>query len=342
MKFDFIIGNPPYQEDVQNKGDRPNPIYDKFMDEAYTISDVVELIHPARFLFNAGQTPKAWNRKMLNDEHLKVLFYEPDASKIFPNTDIKGGVAITLHDKKEIFGAIGTFTPYIELNGIVQKVKTKSLSFLDSIVSPRGMYRFSKKFYSDYPYAADNVGSGTGNMIVSNIFDKMSEVFHDEPFSKGISQICIIGRINNKRERKYIKSEYVIENEYIDKYNAMIAEANGTGRFGEILSSPSIMCPYQGATDTFISIGCFDTEKETSNLIKYLKTKFLRAMLGVNKATQHNPKSVWKSIPLQDFTSDSDIDWSKSIQEIDRQLYAKYGLDDAEIEFIETHVKEMS
>lgn len=64
-------------------------------------------------------------------------------------------------------------------------------------------------------------------------------------------------------------------------------------------------------------------------------------MLGVKKATQHSPSQVWKTIPLQDFTPNSDIDWSQSVADIDKQLYAKYGLDDNEIEFIETHVKEM-
>ena len=63
MKFDLIIGNPPYQDDVENKGDRPNPVYYQFMDNAFGIADVVELIHPARFLFNAGQTPEQWNQK---------------------------------------------------------------------------------------------------------------------------------------------------------------------------------------------------------------------------------------------------------------------------------------
>ena len=77
-------------------------------------------------------------------------------------------------------------------------------------------------------------------------------------------------------------------------------------------------------------------------LSKYLKTKIARALLGVKKATQHNPKSVWKYVPLQDFTSSSDIDWSKSIHEIDLQLYKKYGLNQEEIDFIEKNVKEMA
>ena len=73
-----------------------------------------------------------------------------------------------------------------------------------------------------------------------------------------------------------------------------------------------------------------------------MKSKFFRALLGVKKVTQHCPPSVWKMIPLQDFTSASDIDWSKSIPEIDQQLYVKYGLDAEEIDFIETHVKPMT
>ncbi len=125
MKFDFIIGNPPYQDDVENKGDRPNPVYDKFMDNSFRIADVVELIHPARFLFKAGQTPKQWNEKMLQDEHFKVIHYEPDAATIFPNTDIKGGIAVTIRDANKEYGAIEIFTSFMELNDIVRKVSAK-------------------------------------------------------------------------------------------------------------------------------------------------------------------------------------------------------------------------
>ena len=96
MKFDFAIGNPPYQDNAIGENDTyAPPVYNKFLDAAYAVADSVEMIHPARFLFNAGSTPKAWNEKMLNDPHFKVMHYEEDASKVFANTDIKGGVAIT-------------------------------------------------------------------------------------------------------------------------------------------------------------------------------------------------------------------------------------------------------
>ena len=87
MKFDYVIGNPPYQDNTlgDNNGFAP-PIYHLFLEAAYSVSDKVEMIHPARFLFNAGSTPKAWNEKMLKDKHLKVLHYESDCTKIFANT----------------------------------------------------------------------------------------------------------------------------------------------------------------------------------------------------------------------------------------------------------------
>ena len=88
-------------------------------------------------------------------------------------------------------------------------------------------------------------------------------------------------------------------------------------------------------------MGNFDTEEKADSLTKYLKTKFARSLLGILKVTQDITPRVWGLVPQQDFTSASDIDWSKSIANIDRQLYAKYGLDDGEIDFIESHVKEM-
>ena len=117
--FDYVIGNPPYQEDRRGESNTALPVYHDFMEAAYEVGTAVELITPARFLFNAGRTPKAWNTKMLNDAHLKVLKYESNASKIFSMAEIKGGVAITYRDSSKDFGSIGTFTIYEELNNIL-------------------------------------------------------------------------------------------------------------------------------------------------------------------------------------------------------------------------------
>ena len=94
-------------------------------------------------------------------------------------------------------------------------------------------------------------------------------------------------------------------------------------------------------TQSFISIGAFDKQKEAEAALKYVKSKFARVMLGILKVTQDNNKETWKYVPLQDFTENSDIDWTKSVADIDKQLYAKYGLSQEEIDFIETKVKPM-
>lgn len=126
------------------------------------------------------------------------------------------------------------------------------------------------------------------------------------------------------------------------RYKVFIPKANGSGAIGEVLSTPLVGEPLVGATETFLSIGSFKTKVEAENCLKYVKTKFARVMLGILKITQDNTRDKWKYVPLQDFTSSSDIDWTASIPDIDKQLYKKYNLDEKEINFIETHVKEMN
>jgi type II restriction enzyme len=120
-----------------------------------------------------------------------------------------------------------------------------------------------------------------------------------------------------------------------------VPRANGTGAIGEILSTPLIGEPLIGYTQTFIGIGSFDTEYEGTACLKYVKSRFARTTLGILKITQDNDREAWRKVPLQDFTPQSDIDWTQSIPDIDRQLYAKYGLDEREIAFIEEKVKAM-
>ncbi|MDD6172510.1 MAG: Eco57I restriction-modification methylase domain-containing protein [Ligilactobacillus ruminis] len=340
FKFDVVIGNPPYQEDGKGDNARAEPIYHHFISQAYKVSSIAEFITPGRFLFNAGQTPKKWNKQMLNDEHITVTFYEQKSSKVFANTDIKGGVVVTLRDDKRKKGPIGVFTPFEELNSIVKKVwNDGEQESLMTVISSRGTYRFTEKMFQDFPNAKNVMGKGSGNMIVSNSFDRLPDVLHKN--RKENTNYKILGRYNGKREYRFISKDYVLSNEYINKYNVFVPEANGTGAIGEVLSTPLIGEPLIGHTDTFISIGMFDNSYEAENCLKYVKSNFARTMLGVLKVTQHNPRSTWKYVPLQDFTANSDIDWSKSISEIDQQLYKKYELDEEEINFIETHVKEM-
>ena len=162
MKFDFAIGNPPYQDNAIGENDTyAPPVYNKFLDAAYAVADSVEMIHPARFLFNAGSTPKAWNEKMLNDPHFKVMHYEEDASKVFANTDIKGGVAITYRTSDAKYEPIVVFTKYPALNHILHKVNN-TIDFvpMDTLVVTRTAYRLTEKLHQEH---TDDRKSPDGN-----------------------------------------------------------------------------------------------------------------------------------------------------------------------------------
>ena len=333
MKFDFVIGNPPYQDERQGSSTTALPIYHSFMEAAYQISRVTELITPARFLFNAGRTPKAWNEKMLQNPHLKVLLYEQDASKIFSNTDIKGGVVVTYHDNDKNFGAIETFTIYNEANGIIKKIK----NFVQEEGTFASMMFVASKFntvnlFKDYPQY-----TGHERRMSSNVLD--FECFHDVP---KVNDVMIYGISKGKRKAKYISKKYVdMTDKNILEYKIVTPKADGNGGFGDALTNPEILNQDSGFTHTFLGIGGFLNRTEAENALKYIKTKFTRTLLSVLKVTQDLNADKWRYVPLQNFTSSSDIDWSKSIADIDHQLYAKYGLDDKEIAFIESHVKEM-
>lgn len=338
MKFDVVVGNPPYQESAKGESTKDTPIYHYFYELAHQYSDKYCLISPARFLFNAGSTDKNWNEKMLNDEHLKVLHFEQKSENIFPNTDIKGGVAILCRDIHQKFGEIGTFTIFNELNTISQKVGKLTTKTLDEIITNRGQYRYADEIYKDYPKDMEQISD---RRIASNAFVKLPHLFTDEKPNDGLEYIQILGRFENERCFKWLHRAYLSEPENLGSFKVILPKANGSGAIGEVLSTPLIGEPLIGYTETFVAIGCFDNRLEAENCLKYVKSKFARTMLGILKITQDNTKEKWAKVPLQDFTANSDIDWTQSIADIDQQLYKKYGLSDDEIEFIETKVKAM-
>lgn len=338
MKFDVVIGNPPYQEEAQGTSTKDMPIYHKFISESYKISKKASLITPARFLSNAGGTPKTWNQQMLNNQHVKVSFFEQKSGNVFPGTDIKGGVAVTYYDTEQEFEPIEVFVPFIEMNSIRKKVIKKNFESIDQFVTNRGSYRYSDLIYTDFPNLMKRVSD---RRVASNAFEKLPELFFDVKPEDGNEYIKIYGRFNNERVYKWFRKDYVTCPSNFEKYKIILPKANGSGAIGEVLSTPVIGSPVIGYTETFISVGEFNSLEEAEACLKYIKSKFLRTMLGVLKITQDNTKAVWHYIPLQDFTVNSDIDWTQSVADIDHQLYQKYDLSPEEIAFIETHVREM-
>lgn len=347
MNFNTIIGNPPYQETNKGNGNGSDPIYHFFIDAAKELSTSVMLIHPARFLFNAGKTPKDWNHKMLNDSHFKVLNYWVNSSYIFPGIEINGGIATSLWNKSLSFGKIGFFSAYQELKDILSKVKSKMDISFSTIVGPREYYHLTEDLYKENPQLVNRQSKGHKYSLGANIFTIFPEMFFDKESENKDEFVLVYGRLNSQRCYKWFKKNFVTEKDNLSTYKVVISKADGAaGKIGNpvparILGKIEVLKPNTVYTDTFIGIGCFNAVNEAEACKKYIMSKFARTMLGTIKVTQDNSRELWANVPLQNFTSNSDIDWSKSISEIDQQLYVKYGLSEEEIAFIESMIKPM-
>ena len=279
---------------------------------------------------------------MLNSRHFSVLTYYIDSTDVFPYIFILGGVAITYYDKTKEHKEIGLMLPFPELFPIVEKVQTKDgFEPLSNLFYPNNSYHFIEQLYTDKPKLVGCLSDVYKFDLGPKVFVLMPDAFFDE---KGDNPpyACINGNVQYQRVTKYIEEKYITCPDNYDCYKVFVAISDGSGSFGEVLSSPFVGMPKEGCTISYLSIGKFDDEETAINLSQYLKTKFLRALLNAMKISRYNPAPVWNLIPVQDFTPASDIDWSQSIARIDQQLYHKYALTDEEIDFIETHVKEMN
>ena len=228
------------------------------------------------------------------------------------------------------------------INSIRNKVrKEDDTSSLSDIIYTQCRYNL-ETLYADNPDIRACIGSnGKDKRFRNNAFAKVP-VFTEN--SQQDDDIPVFGILKGKRVYRYIPTKYVDKNhDNLHRWKVLVPRANGSGAIGEVemtplIGEPVLGFPLLGYTQSFIGIGSFDTEGEAKALLKYVKTKFARVMLGILKVTQDNDREMWRQVPLQDFTNNSDIDWSKSVHEIDLQRYRKYGLSVEEINVIETHV----
>jgi type II restriction enzyme len=201
--------------------------------------------------------------------------------------------------------------------------------------------------HEEFPDAIEKMSNGHAYDLKSNIFDRLPNIFHENKPDDGNDYIKILGRVDSQRAYRYIRRDYIIDVASLDQYKVIFSEADGAaGTIGEpiparILGIPSTEGPGVGLTESFLSVGLFASKEEANCCLRYCKTRFLRSLVSVLKTTQHVTPSVFKYVPLQDFTPNSDIDWDQPISGIDKQLYDKYGISDDEITFIEKYVKEM-
>lgn len=341
VKFGAVVGNPPYQKELKDTSDKQ--IYNLFMDIGYCVSDLAVFISPGKFLFNAGKTPKKWNSKMLNDKHLNVIRYESDSKKFFPDITLSSSIVITVRDTKRISDPIINFYPDEIIREIVNKVSNhKEFVPITNIIYLQSKFN-TKKLFEDNPQIKEKIG--TERRLITSILQKNLDVFHSRPTKDSVK---IYGNDNKGiLTYRYINKIYLDSEQHnLGGWKVIIAATNGAaGNLGNnnprIIGEPIIIEKNSGFTQTFISIGDFESKSEINRLNQYMKTKFSRFMIGTLKATQRLNKEVFYNLPLQDFTENSDIDWTKSINEIDDQLFNKYNLTEKEKNHIKSSIKDM-
>ena len=343
-RFILTVGNPPYQLDT--KGDNKTyaaPIYHKFLQSFWDRCDHVLMIHPARCLFRAGGTPKDFIDRLLSDEHVTVIDYKANSKDVFPDLDIKGGIAVTYRDENVSFGAINVYIPFKPLESIFKKVtQREDFKPLTEIMRGTEIYLFTDKMHAENPTAVKRLSKGHEYSTGTNIFENLPEIFFDDKPNDGAEYIQMYGREKNQRVLKWIRRDYIRDIPELHKYKVHVPKSYGCGALGENGPTMLVGLPLVGCTQTFITLGAFDSAAEAESALKYVKTKFARALLGVLKVTQHNPPETWKYVPQQDFSAGSDVPWSLPVAQIDAYLYRKYALSEEEIQFIEANVKAMN
>lgn len=339
MKFKAIVGNPPYQVmDGGGNGAAAVPIYNKFVEIAKSISpDYISLIMPAKW-YGGGRGLDEFRENMLNETHIETIFDYPNPKEIFPTANISGGVCyfrwhkgynshevtfenVISGNRVSARRVLNEFIPYDifprynEATSIIHKVlSSTNYSPLSEIIAP----------YKPFGLRTYERGSETRK-------EDSDLVLHT---SKGIGYV----------ERDSVTASV----DYVNAYNVITGKAL-SGHLGEtdengqvkVLATTKVIAPNEVCTESYIAIGKFDTDIEANNAYKYLCTKFSRFLLLQALPTLDIRKERFIFVPMQNFTASSDIDWSKSVEEIDAQLYIKYNLSEEEIAFIESMIKPM-
>ncbi|MCL1944554.1 MAG: Eco57I restriction-modification methylase domain-containing protein, partial [Firmicutes bacterium] len=329
------------------------PLYNKFVEQAIGLSPrYLSMIIPARWTSGAGKGLDNFTKSMLSCRQIKYFNLYLNSKQCFPDVDIKGGVCYFLFDSNHndkanvVVNHIGSnkpiqYTDYLDRYGIGAIIVFEELkSIFEKVrddLSKNGAV--SNIVYSRRPFGISS------NVIKKSTKDSVNSIYDEK---SNDDDIQLIGLQNNKRCTKWIAKDfpYTDENNILTKYKVLIAKAYGCGAFGEttstpILSTPILSTPNQVCTETFLAIGSFEQKILAQNLIKYIYTKFFRALVGILKTTQNTTARCYELVPLQDFGQSSDIDWDKSIDDIDNQLFEKYKLTQEEIDFIQINVAPM-
>lgn len=334
MKFDVIIGNPPYQlNDGGGTGSSAIPIYNKFIQQAKKLNPrFLSMIIPARW-FTGGRGVDEFRTEMLNDKRIKIIHDFPNASDCFPGVEIKGGVCYFLWDKDysgncQINTHKGDVIISTDERPLLEKGADTLIRYNEAISILRKVQKLKENSFSKVISANDPFGF---DVRVENSYKRVKPKFKKTPFENSVKfyyngwQREGIGFIDKNSVNKNI--------EWINDYKILITKAYGAGETypHQILNTPLLVEPNSCCTETYLVIGPFSTKKRAENVMSYIETKFFRFLVLLIKNTQNAMKKVYSFVPIQNF----DESWS------DEKLYKKYGLTDEEIAFIDSMVRPM-
>lgn len=344
MKFDAVVGNPPYQENISDVADNKSlskQLFPLFIEEGIKLQPkYLCLITPSRWFTGDAQDKSFIKLREFikkNNNFRKIVNYS-NSKIIFSDVEISGGVNYFIVEN----GYIGLvdFTEHYDSENIVMMQRPLFEEGFDIILSNGRNYQFIKKINSSNFVSMTSITQGRNAFgIVGKNVNLISKEYY---FDGSYELRC------KYEEIRYIEKRYINKNiDIADKWKIFTSKGNGgaglltDNKQVAILGKAFIGKPNSVCTDSLIPIGSFETEYEAMSLLSYFKTKFFRYVVGLLKTSQNVYQNVYQFVPLQNFTENSDIDWSKSISDIDQQLYKKYHLSNEEIMFIENKIQPM-
>ena len=338
MEFDAIVGNPPYQENISNNEGNDSLSRQVFPDfiknTILTGTEFVSLITPSRW-FTADAQDKSFLRLrefVKTHQHFSCFFIYPDEKELFKNVEIKGGLNYFLY-QNNYSGLVNFF----ECSKGQKKLQQRKLfeDGLDIIIYDGIDFGILEKVQRKNFESINAITTGRNAFGIIGKESVLKEIAKSKPFENALELRC------KDNEILYCKNDVVTKGtELIDRYKVFISKSAGNPNTDtKVIGIPYLGKPNSVCTDSLFPIGNFKTEKEALNLQKYMNTKFLRFMISILKASQNVCQNVYQFVPLQDFTNKSDIDWSKSLADIDKQLFDKYGLSDEERKYINEKIE---
>lgn len=344
MKFDVIVGNPPYQQSDGGAQASAKPIYNQFVNITKNLNPkFISIIMPTRW-YAGGKGLDSFRDEMLNDKHIAELhdFLKPDL--LFKDINLRGGVCYFLwnknYDNTKKLTKVFTYK-----NDLSPEIYNRRLKTDDSEILIRHSIAVDilnkVKNHSHFKSFEDHISSRKPFNLESNIVKKVN-IFR---LTNGNLKNPVVCYGKGKKVGYLKRSEVTKNTEWINKYKVYTPRANNIGtelnddNLNTFVGNPNTIC-----TESYIVAGVDLKLNKLSatNLCKYFTTRFARFQHSIGKASQDATSKTYKFLPLQDFTPKSDIYWEKSIGEIDKQLYKKYKLTKEEIEFIESMIKLMN